>query len=136
MRKVALFLLIGLLMLAACGGGSDESGGAQSSGDTGDTSSGSSAATSDLLAIDPDSIAMVTTLAGSGEQGSDDGVGAAATFTQPVDVRIGPDGNIYAISFRGRRIVRITPEGEFQIDQLYFELNLRLHFYILELYLK
>ncbi|MCB0203990.1 MAG: hypothetical protein KDH89_04110 [Anaerolineae bacterium] len=112
MRKVALFLLIGLLMLAACGGGSDESGGAQSQGDTGDTSSGSSAATSDLLAIDPDSIAMVTTLAGSGEQGSDDGVGAAATFTQPVDVRIGPDGNIYAISFRGRRIVRITPEGE------------------------
>ena len=67
---------------------------------------------SDLLATDPNSIAMVTTLAGSGEQGSEDGVGAAATFTQPADVRVGPDGNIYAISFRGRRIVRITPEGE------------------------
>ena len=55
---------------------------------------------------------MVTTLAGSGEQGSADGVGAAATFTQPVDVRIGPDGNTYAISFSGRRIVRITPAGQ------------------------
>lgn len=111
MRKVALFLLVGTLLLAACGGGSD-SGEAQSSDDTGDTSAGSSAVVSDLLATDPDSIAMVTTLAGSGEEGSADGVGAAATFTQPADVRVGPDGNIYAISFSGRRIVRITPTGE------------------------
>lgn len=111
MRKVALILLVGLLVLAACGGGSDDDS-AQSSVDTGGASSGGSAVTSGLLATDPNSLAMVTTLAGSGEQGSADGVGAAATFTQPADVRIGPDGNIYAISFRGRRIVRITPEGE------------------------
>lgn len=111
MRKVALILLVGLFVLAACGGGSDDDS-AQSSADTGGASSGGSVVTSELLATDPNSLAMVTTLAGSGEQGSDDGFGAAATFTQPADVRIGPDGNIYAISFRGRRIVRITPEGE------------------------
>lgn len=111
MRKVALLLLVGSLMLAACGGGSDDSG-TQPSDETGGTASGGSAGVSELLATDPDSIAMVTTLAGSGEAGAGDGTGAAATFTQPADVRIGPDGNIYAISFRGRRIVRITPAGE------------------------
>ena len=112
MRKLALFLLVGTLMLAACGGGGSDSGGAQSSDDSGGASAGGGAAVSDLLATDPNSIAIVTTLAGSGEQGSDDGAGAAATFTQPADVRVGPDGNIYTISFRGRRITRITPAGE------------------------
>lgn len=110
MRNSALLLLIGVMMLAACGG--SDKGGAQPSDETGGGSSGSPATTYDLLATDPDSIAMVTTLAGSGEQGSADGMGAAATFTQPADVRVGPDGNIYAISFRGRRIVRITPTGD------------------------
>lgn len=110
MQKIAWLLLIGALMLAACGGSNQ--GDAQPADETGGDSSGGAAASSDRLATGPSSIALVTTLAGSGEQGSDDGTGAAATFTQPADVRIGPDGNIYAISFRGRRIVRITPAGE------------------------
>lgn len=111
MRKVALLLLVGLLTLAACGGGSG--GGDTQSSDNGDAAQeGPAAAGPGLLATDPNSIATVTTLAGSGEEGLADGVGAAATFTQPVDVRVGPDGNLYIISFRGRRIARITPAGE------------------------
>lgn len=107
MRKVALFLLVGMLILAACGGSGDSDA---PSTDSGTAEEGP--ATTGLLATDPNSTAIVTTLAGSGEAGVADGTGAAATFTQPVDVRVGPDGNIYAISFRGRRIVRITPSGE------------------------
>ena len=110
MQKIALLLLIGVLILAACG--ESDKGGAQPLDEIGGDSSDSAAASSDLRANGPNSSVMVTTLAGSGELGSDDGTGAAATFTQPADVRIGPDGNIYAISFRGRRIVRITPAGE------------------------
>lgn len=108
MRNLFALLLIIALLLAACGGSNGEDGDSGASGAQVDDA----LAVDRLLAEDPNATAMVTTLAGSGEQGSQDGAGSAATFTQPVDVTIGPDGNIYAVSFRGRRIVRITPAGE------------------------
>lgn len=107
MRKLFALLLITALLLAGCGGSGSQD---DDSGASGEQAGGLAADA--LLAEDPNATAIVTTLAGSGEQGSQDGAGAGATFTQPVDVTVGPDGNIYTISFRGRRITRITPEGE------------------------
>lgn len=110
MRRILAFLMIAGLLLAACGGSGSPEGteDASSPGEPGERTGGSSG----LLATDPNSVAIVSTLAGSGEAGNQDGVGAAATFTQPVDVALGPDGDIYMVSFRGRQIARITPDGE------------------------
>ncbi|GAA4358079.1 hypothetical protein GCM10023165_52680 [Variovorax defluvii] len=53
---------------------------------------------------------MVTTLAGSGTQGSTDGQGTAASFGPPSSLRVGPDGNIYVAD--GNHLIRkITPDG-------------------------
>lgn len=114
MRKILLMLLVLGLVLAACGGGGGDEAADSEQGETeGEAVSSEAAATgAGLLATDPDSLAVVTTLAGSGEAGSEDGAGESATFTQPADVTVGPDGNVYAIEFRGRRVTRITPDGQ------------------------
>lgn len=53
----------------------------------------------------------VTTLAGSGVTGSDDGTGAAATFNYPNSITVGPDGNIYVAGNQDHNIRKVTPAG-------------------------
>lgn len=54
---------------------------------------------------------LVTTLAGSGQVGADDGLGTAATFHQPEDLVLDRSGNIY-VSDEGNSLIRkVSPEG-------------------------
>ena len=54
---------------------------------------------------------VVTTLAGSGACGSDDGMGAAATFALPVGITISTNGVLY-VADDGNNLVRmVTPAG-------------------------
>jgi sugar lactone lactonase YvrE len=52
------------------------------------------------------------TLAGSGTAGSSDGTGAAASFQNPANVAVGPDGDIYVADFDNHLIRRVTRAGE------------------------
>jgi len=53
----------------------------------------------------------VSTLAGSGEQGQEDGNGADAQFEDPVDVAVDASGNIYVADSDNNKIRKITPNG-------------------------
>ena len=54
---------------------------------------------------------VVTTFAGSGTAGSDDGTGISATFQDPMDIDIDSKNNIF-VGDRGNYLIRkITPEG-------------------------
>jgi sugar lactone lactonase YvrE len=55
---------------------------------------------------------MVTTLAGNGTPGSEDGRGAAARFNGPIGVAVDRHGNVYVSDTYNDRIRRITPQGE------------------------
>lgn len=59
--------------------------------------------------ITPDGV--VTTLAGSGDEGDADGTGTAARFSYPDGVAVGPNGDIYVAELGGHRIRQITPAG-------------------------
>jgi hypothetical protein len=52
------------------------------------------------------------TLAGGAEAGSDDGFGAAASFSNPANVAVGPDGDVYVADFDNHMIRRVSPAGE------------------------
>jgi sugar lactone lactonase YvrE len=54
----------------------------------------------------------VTTLAGNGLIGEEDGIGEAARFHQPLDVAVAKDGTIYVADTLNHLIRRITPAGE------------------------
>ena len=54
---------------------------------------------------------VVTTLAGSGLSGSDDGVGTAATFNQPYGLAVDPMGNVFVADWGNNEIRKITPAG-------------------------
>jgi sugar lactone lactonase YvrE len=54
---------------------------------------------------------VVTTLAGSGAQGGDDGTGTAATFYYPVSVAVDGSGNVYVADVYNLKIRKITPGG-------------------------
>lgn len=112
MRKLLALLLILSLIAAGCGGSDEGTGDEQQAGGEVVLDESSDLAPGMQYAINPNSVAVVSTLAGSGERGSADGSGSAASFTQPADVFVGPDGSIYAVEFRGNRITRISPEGE------------------------
>jgi serine/threonine protein kinase, bacterial len=57
------------------------------------------------------SAAVVTTLAGSGAVGSNDGAGSSATFYYPTGVTLDPSGNIYVTDLGGNTIRKVTPGG-------------------------
>lgn len=55
--------------------------------------------------------AVVTTLAGSGLQGSADGPGATATISSPMNLSVDSSGNIYVSSMTVHKIRKITSTG-------------------------
>lgn len=54
---------------------------------------------------------VVSTLAGTGSQGYNDGNGTAAGFGEPKGLTIGSDGNIYVADYMANCIRKITPAG-------------------------
>lgn len=54
---------------------------------------------------------QVSTLAGSGKLGVDDGPGEMATFAGPAALVLGPDGNLYVSDSPGHRIRKVAPDG-------------------------
>lgn len=64
---------------------------------------------SDIRQISP--AGVVSTLAGSGAAGSDDGVGTAATFSLPVSIAIGTNGVLYVADDGNNLIRMVTPAG-------------------------
>jgi len=55
---------------------------------------------------------IVSTLAGSGEAGSADGQGSAASFNVPRGITIDQAGNLYVTDWNNHSIRKITPNGE------------------------
>ena len=55
---------------------------------------------------------VVTTFAGSGSSGSDDGTGTAASFNYPRGVAVDGDGNLYVADTNNNTIRKVTPAGE------------------------
>jgi sugar lactone lactonase YvrE len=55
--------------------------------------------------------AVVTTLAGSGAVGANDGPGATATFLRPSDVAVDAADNVYVMDTGNHLIRKITPDG-------------------------
>ena len=54
---------------------------------------------------------MVSTLAGSGVSGNDDGQGTAATFNLPYSIAVDPSGNLFVADANNHTIRKITPAG-------------------------
>jgi sugar lactone lactonase YvrE len=54
---------------------------------------------------------VVSTLAGGAEIGLVDGTGAAARFSYPWGLTLGPDGNLYVADAGNRAVRRVTPNG-------------------------
>jgi len=54
---------------------------------------------------------VVTTVAGNGQSGDSNGVGAAASFDSPAGICLDPSGNIYVADFFNNQIRKITPTG-------------------------
>jgi len=54
---------------------------------------------------------VVSTVAGTGAQGSADGVGATATFSYPEGVAVDSSGVLYVSDFNNHKIRKITPAG-------------------------
>ena len=61
---------------------------------------------------------MVTTLAGSGEWGSANGMGFAASFNNPEGVAVDPSGNVYVADSYNHLIRKITPSVSWNLTLL------------------
>ena len=53
----------------------------------------------------------VSTLAGTGQAGHQDGPGPSALFTNPHGVAMGSDGSVFVADLGNNRIRKITPDG-------------------------
>ena len=84
---IALIAVAAGLVLAGCASGGTAAGGGKNSR------------------------AVVSTLAGSGEQGSADGPGAAAKFDRPHGVALDSAGNVYVVDMDNNRIRKISLQG-------------------------
>jgi alcohol dehydrogenase YqhD (iron-dependent ADH family) len=56
-------------------------------------------------------LGVVSTFAGTGSPGSNDGTGSAATFNQPFGVDVDSSDNIYVSDAVNNKIRKITPSG-------------------------
>lgn len=54
----------------------------------------------------------VSTLAGSGVAGTQEGTGAAARFANPTGIAVDEGGTLYVTEYDGHRVRRVTKEGE------------------------
>lgn len=54
---------------------------------------------------------VVTTVAGSGAQGSNDGAGTAARFHEPRGIAVDGGGNLYVADYRNHTVRKINPAG-------------------------
>jgi sugar lactone lactonase YvrE len=59
--------------------------------------------------ITPDG--TVSTIAGNGGAGFDDGIGASATFNNPMAIAVDSDGNLFVVDHLNHSIRTITPDG-------------------------
>ncbi|HQR44650.1 MAG TPA: NHL repeat-containing protein [Thermoanaerobaculia bacterium] len=55
---------------------------------------------------------IVTTIAGSGVEGGDDGTGAAASFASPVGIAVDAGSNVFVADMFNNEIRKISPGGE------------------------
>src|SRR5690606_26178048 len=69
----------------------------------------SESATHRIRKITPDGV--VTTFAGQGIQGYQDGPGAQALFIKPTGLATDASGNLYLAEYGAHRIRKITPDG-------------------------
>lgn len=58
-----------------------------------------------------DNAGLVSTFAGSGIQGTTDGLGTLASFNSPVEITIDSAGNLYVTDANNNKIRKITPTG-------------------------
>ena len=58
-----------------------------------------------------DASGYVTTLAGTGAAGFQDGNGSSAMFSQPFNIALDASGNLYVTDRAGHRVRRVTPAG-------------------------
>ncbi|MFY8034825.1 MAG: FG-GAP-like repeat-containing protein, partial [Flexibacteraceae bacterium] len=54
---------------------------------------------------------VVTTLAGTGTSGGQNGIGNQATFANPGGITVDKGGNVYVVEFGGHRVRKITADG-------------------------
>jgi len=71
--------------------------------------------------ISPDG--LVTTVAGTGEAGSQDGIGTTARFNYPWDVTVDSAGVIYVADGLNHAIRKIIPEGAIEVETIAGELG-------------
>jgi sugar lactone lactonase YvrE len=61
--------------------------------------------------VAPDRFGQVTTLAGNGRKGFQDGPGQSAQFAKPGGITVGPDGTLYVADTGNRRLRAIAADG-------------------------
>jgi sugar lactone lactonase YvrE len=59
--------------------------------------------------ITPDG--LVTSIAGSGNRGSSDGIGSSASFSKPFGICLDPQGNLFVADVNNDKIRKISPQG-------------------------